>query len=477
MMRKVLLLLQSILVALHKQNLFVDAKHESILRGSQLKKQLGDGLPRFDLPDASATQNQRLLKDDKNPTSADKGGNDDKGGKGPSKDEDPVPSSSKEGSGPNKKDKNENDKNDRAGDKEDKNENDKNDNDESNKNDQESPTLSPVAHPVSAPTDKPMVLLTMAPSSTSIKLNPVPVPTISATSDPTVTLVLDPETSPPIDLVSEPIITDPAFVQPPDPAPTLNLIPPTDLVSARIMAPSVYTANHNGDQRSDIEFDKTKFVAVERLQPIKFDMTVSEYTQLMNTEKLDAYFKDFIENVLDMRSNRDWYPFNYKSVHNITMELLPMFGMEGDKKERSTKLEVPVQLILNGLIFVHLNDQDSQQTISINDSVTRSIFHDSFDHSMLLFFTFWGVDRLQEVLEEDGGIQNPVVNSVIVGNKQLITIDKDGNYFAYMDEGDGPSNSLALETSNFEKDSSARSSKYGVSSLIMISASTIWLCM
>jgi len=535
MIKNVLLLLQLIVVALYEQNLFVDAKHKTILRGSQVEKELGDGLPGFDLPEAAATQNQRLLKDEK-------------GGKGPSKDEDPVPISSREGSEPNKEKEDKNkkdrkDKNDRAGDKEDKNENDGNN--ESDKNNQESPTLSPVAPPVSAPiapalspvappvsapiapalspvappvsapTDEPMVLLTMAPSSTSINLKPVPVPTISTTLNPTVTLVLDPETSPPIDPVSEPIsdpaivqdptdtptssftslmtamidpevsspiesvskpVTSPTFVQAPDPAPIYNLIQSSDLVSARTMAPSVYTANHDGDKLPGIEFDKNKFVDVERLHPIKFNMTVSEFTQLMNTEKLDAYFKDFIENVLDMRSNRDWYPFNYKSVHNITMELLPIFGMGGDRNERSAKLDVPVQLILNGLIFVHLKDQGSQQTISTNDSVLQSTFHDSFAYSMLLYFTFWGVDSLQNVLEEDGGIQNPVVNSVSVGDKQLITIDKDGNYFAYMDEGDGPSNSLASETSKFEKDSSTRLSKYGVPSLIMISASTIWFC-
>jgi hypothetical protein len=610
MMKNVLLLLQLINVSLHEQNLFVDAKHKSILRGSQVEKQLGDGLPGFKLPEASATQNQRLLKDDKKPTSVEKDkkndspanqsatGKDknkdshseaDKGGKGSSENEDPIRSSRK---GPTDKDEKDGavDKNGRAGDKEDKNEkddNDENDKNESDKNDQESPTLSPlspptstpiastlspvappvsaptdepmmplttlspvspptstpiaptlspVAPPVSAPTDEPMMPLTMAPSST-INRNPVPVPTTSTISDHTMTLVFDHKTSPPIDPVSKPItsptmeqtsepvsvfilmpssnsvsdtiaqsvdslptfyptmietvdsefsseiesvskpVSSPTFLQAPETAPAFNLIPSSNSVSARTMAPSVYTANHDDDQHPDIEFDKTKFVAAERLHPIKFNMTVRKFTQLMNKEKLDAYFKDFIEDVLDMRSNRDWYPFNSKSVHNITMEFLPIFDMEGDQQERSALLTVPVQLIINGLIFVHLKDQGSQQTISINDNVPRSTFHDSFAHSMLLYFTFWGVDSLQNVLEDDGGIQNPVVNSVSVGDMQLITIDKDGNYFAYMDERDGSSNSLASAILDVGIESSARSPKYGVSSLIMISASTIWWCM
>jgi len=251
----------------------------------------------------------------------------------------------------------------------------------------------------------------------------------------------------------------------------------------------VNTANHDGDQLSDIEYDKTKFVAGERLLPIVFNMTVSKFTNTINYDALKSHFKDIIEDVLDMKSNLDWYPYHSKLMHNISVQLIPSDTLtEGINEEQSVDHTIPVQMIINGLVFVHVNEQGvgivtsttrnaggakQQPEDVVNDSAIRSTFHDSFDHSMLLYFTFWGVDSLQEVLEEDGGVQKPVIDSVSVGDKQLITIDKDGNYFAYMDEGDGPSNSFASETSKFEKDSSARASKYGLLTFIMISAASI----
>merc|ERR1712194_772623 len=119
--------------------------------------------------------------------------------------------------------------------------------------------------------------------------------------------------------------------------------------------------------------------------------------------------------------------------------------MEGNQEEQIADRMIPVQLIINGLVFVDLNKQDDevltattrnaggakQQRTAVNDNVTPlSTFHDSFDHSMLLFFTFWGVDSLQKILEEDGGFQNPVIDSVSIGKKKLLTfgIDKDDNY-------------------------------------------------
>lgn len=269
-----------------------------------------------------------------------------------------------------------------------------------------------------------------------------------------------------------------------------------------IVTPSVETDNilesgPAGDSSEDanveapeVEFDKTKFVAGERLLPIVFNMTVSKFTNTINHDALKTHFKDFIEDVLDMKSNLDWYPYHSKSMHNISIQLIPSDTLtEGINEEQSVDHTISVQMIINGLVFVHVNEQGvgivtsttrkaggaKQQPEDVNDSAIRSIFHDSFDHSMLLYFTFWGVENLQEALEEDGGVQKPVIDSIIVGKKQLITfhVDKDDNHL-YNGDHDSfkPKHSISKVISAVGNDSSARASKYGLYTFIMISATT-----
>jgi len=236
------------------------------------------------------------------------------------------------------------------------------------------------------------------------------------------------------------------------------------------------TSKPDSYQSPVIEFDKTKFIAGERLQPITFKMTVSKFTEIMNKEKLNIYFSELIGNVMGMRSNQDWYPSHLKSIDITTLELFPVLGMEGEPTQRSSQQIISVELVVNGLVFVHLNEKHNLQT-----SVTpRSAFHDIFDHSMLLYFTFWGVDDLQKVLNKDGGLQNPVIESVYVGWKQLIGIDQDGNYFAYEnEEGQGSSNLIpsAISSARDESASSTRASMNSLMLFLFILGSSMWWLM
>jgi hypothetical protein len=256
-----------------------------------------------------------------------------------------------------------------------------------------------------------------------------------------------------------------------------NDVPPTksqleEVIDENTSNSSDNTGKMESDQAPEFQFDKNKYVDGEKLQTITFSMTVSEFTQILNVEKLEAFFKDFVEDVLEMRSNRDWYPFHSKSVHNITMELLPNFVVERDIKERNANFIVPVQLNINGIVLVNFNEQDRQQRNNINDSAP-SAFKDSFDHSMLLYFTFWGVETLQNVLEEVGGLRDLVIRTVSVGKKELIAIDKDGAHLIKSDQSS--SNQIVATVSDIENKSSASASKCGLlTHIIMVSASLMW---
>jgi len=255
-----------------------------------------------------------------------------------------------------------------------------------------------------------------------------------------------------------------------------NIVPPTtsqfeEVIDENTSNSSDDTGEPESDQAPEFQFDKNKYIDGEKLQTITFSMTVSKFTQILNEEKLEAYFKDFVEDVLEMSSNRDWYPFHSKSVHNITMELLPNFVVERDIKKRNANFIVPVQLNVNGIVLVNFNEQDSQQRNNINDSAP-SAFKDSFDYSMLLYFTFWGVDTLQNVLEEVGGLQDLVIRSVSVGKKELVAIDKDGSYLIKSDQSS--SNQIVAAVSDIENKSSTSASKCSLLTYIMISASIMW---
>jgi hypothetical protein len=241
----------------------------------------------------------------------------------------------------------------------------------------------------------------------------------------------------------------------------------------------------------EIEYDTSKFLAGEQLEPIIFNMNVKKYTSVMNHDILTAHIQEFLEDVLDMKSNSNWFPFHSKSMHNISVELFPGIAVVDENHEgKSQDRAIAVQLVVNGLVLVHANEREGaviskkrnadgakEHTQTSSDKASRSKFQDSFDHSMLLYFTFWGVDSLQKVLEEDGGLQKPVIGSVVVGEKQLITFgtDKDDNY-KYEGDHDAsskPKRPPAKAISDVGKESSASATKYGSLTLMIAALGSI----
>ncbi len=257
----------------------------------------------------------------------------------------------------------------------------------------------------------------------------------------------------------------------------------------------------NVDSLTDV-VDGSKFIAAAKLQPITFNMNVKKVTTATDTTALQSFIKNFIEDVLNMKSNRDWYPSHSKSVDNLSIDLvtenvdaLPSaVVLEGARKQNSgDKHTIPVKLTVNGVVFVHAKNEDAQvtaaatrkkddpqpRTIAIEDSNSTSTFYDSFDHSMLLYYTFWGVDDLEKVLQKDGGLRKPVIDSVTLGKKEVIAfgVDKDTN-FAY--SGDHSSNkpkrsqATAMSQVGSRRSSGARvPAKHGVLTFLLISATRI----
>eukprot|EP00535_Pseudo-nitzschia_heimii_P012180 CAMPEP_0197197654 /NCGR_PEP_ID=MMETSP1423-20130617/32973_1 /TAXON_ID=476441 /ORGANISM="Pseudo-nitzschia heimii, Strain UNC1101" /LENGTH=726 /DNA_ID=CAMNT_0042651479 /DNA_START=8 /DNA_END=2185 /DNA_ORIENTATION=- len=300
--------------------------------------------------------------------------------------------------------------------------------------------------------------------------------TLFPVSNPSMTPELDSDLSPEIEPVLKPV-APPTNNQASEPMQASTLKPSTNRASDPTMSPSIVSTTGAGDYSStmgptmpltDIEFDETKFVAGDKLKRITFLMTISEPTEIANEEKLEIYFKEFIERVLDMSGNEDWYPFHVKSVDNITIDLIPMFTLQGAQKERSVGQGFPVTLIINGLVFVHSSGQQNQDTIDINNKVPQLTFHDFFEHSLLLYLTFWGVDNLQEVMTKDGGLKNPVIHSVFVGMKQLIRFDNDSLH------KDNHDSSAATGRVNTKSESSERISKKNFLSFITILGGIIW---
>jgi len=197
------------------------------------------------------------------------------------------------------------------------------------------------------------------------------------------------------------------------------------------------------DEQLNFGLDESKFVVKEYLQPITFNMTVSHLSRMKNNDKLQTYFKKFIEEVLGMRSNEDWYPFHSKSMNNISIELVSGVLVRGSGAVDNDHA-IPVQLIINGDIFVHKKKNGAETTTSLTRSASAkkkesaissrkpslSTFNDSFNDSILLYFTFWGAESLEQNLEEYGGLQDPYLVSVSVGEQELIAfgVDKDDNY-------------------------------------------------
>lgn len=313
-----------------------------------------------------------------------------------------------------------------------------------------STTLFPIREPI-APTTSPTKVLVSEPDPTEYPTSPYGTPTSAATTAESDSPVSEP--------VSQPI--------------TIQFKPSSNPVSDETMAPTVGSTEAPTMLITEIEFDEAEFIDAEKFKPITFHMTVSKLTQITNQENLELYFKDFIEDVLDMDSNQVWYPINVKSIGNITVDFMPTFVLEGEQgapSQRNINYNFPVELIVNGLVFVHLNEQQNQETLDESESISK--FHDFFEHRLLLYFSFWGVDSLQEVLIGEGGLQNPFIHSVSVGKKVLITFDKDGNYL--YDDDDGSSNSIEETITNIESKSSEIVPNKSLLTFIMISSTILW---
>ena len=257
----------------------------------------------------------------------------------------------------------------------------------------------------------------------------------------------------------------------------------------------------NVDSLTDV-VDGSKFIAAAKLQPITFNMNVKKVTTATDTTSLQSFIKNFIEDVLNMQSNRDWYPSHSKSVDNLSIDLvtdnvdaLPSaVVLEGAHKQNNGhKHTIPVRLTVNGVVFVHAKNEDAQvtaaatrkkddpqpRTIAIEGNNSTSTFYDSFDHSMLLYYTFWGVEDLEKVLQKDGGLRKPVIDSVTLGEKKVIAfgVDKDANFAYNGDHGSNKpkrSQATAMSQLGSRRSSGARASaKYGVLTFLLISARSI----
>ena len=131
---------------------------------------------------------------------------------------------------------------------------------------------------------------------------------------------------------------------------------------------------------------------------------------------------------------------------------------------------------MNGVVFVHSKIKDPLATSeegepqiktgTIEDRTPGSTFYDSFNHSMLLYYTFWGVDDFQKVLEKEGGLRKPVIGSVSLGEKELITfgVHKEENY-ANTGRHGSSSNSKRLSMQAISKFESMSGKSYTLSIL------------
>ena len=178
------------------------------------------------------------------------------------------------------------------------------------------------------------------------------------------------------------------------------------------------------------DFDRTKFVAVEQLPTIGFRITVNKITKLRGKRKLKDYFMRFLKRIMDMGHNQSWYRFHSKSIGKITTELLPVWN--GDvtnvAKGRSANLQEEQQqqklvLLLDAFVFVHVNDQ----VVIDEDELQQPMFRDSFVDSLQIHLALWGFADLQSFLEETSGLENPVIESVFVGDTTIMGRDSDGN--------------------------------------------------
>ena len=263
-----------------------------------------------------------------------------------------------------------------------------------------------------------------------------------------------------------------------------------DELTTRTSSETPEQASENNDL-SEIMYDKSKFVTATKLQPITFKINVEQYSAVTNVIALTSYIKIFIDDILDMKSNVDWYPTYPKTVDNLSIDLVQdAVDIEGPPSPNSDDRAISVRLVINGVVFVHAKPPEKEATTAMSRSagefqqdtitVDDSVFRSTFSHSMLLYFTFWGIDGLQKVLEDDGGLRKPVISSVVVGEKELVAFgtDKD-DIFAHNGDQDSskPKRSQAKESSVVGRSGASfvRASTYGLLTFVLISATSLLL--
>ena len=378
---------------------FVAAKQKNTLRGLFENKEPGqlDELPFGSANDVSLTKDKLVRKDDKDSTES------------PSE----LPSSYPTQT-PTRKQK-ENDE------KEDKSDIDPD------------PTIAPTtAKPTVAPTDMPFMDPTGRP--TAPPTDAVVVVTNTPTRGPIALIdmsfldLTDRPTAPPTDVVV--VVTNTPTRAPSSQTtinPTALLTPSSSPIFEATSSPSlgvrVIAASKSNTTASD-STEYPSFVVEEELPEIIIDMTVDNFTQTVNCmNKLEKYFIDFIEGILGMSSSNEWYSYHLKSVGNISIELVSDVYVEENNDVLPAKkllpsavpvgfspIPIPIRLIINGLVVVR---------VAAN---TTSSLKESLCHNMLMYMSFWGVEKMQNVLEEGDCFQNPIINLIIVGEKEIPTV-------------------------------------------------------
>ena len=378
---------------------FVAAKQKNTLRGLFENKEPGqlDELPFGSANDVSLTKDKLVRKDDKDSTES------------PSE----LPSSYPTQT-PTRKQK-ENDE------KEDKSDIDPD------------PTIAPTtAKPTVAPTDMPFMDPTGRP--TAPPTDAVVVVTNTPTRGPIALIdmsfldLTDRPTAPPTDAV---VVVTNSPTRAPSSQTTINptalLTPSSSPIFEATSSPSlgvrVIAASKSNTTASD-STEYPSFVVEEELPEIIIDMTVDNFTQTVNCmNKLEKYFIDFIEGILGMSSSNEWYSYHLKSVGNISIELVSDVYVEENNDVLPAKkllpsavpvgfspIPIPIRLIINGLVIVR---------VAAN---TTSSLKESLCHNMLMYMSFWGVEKMQNVLEEGDCFQNPIINLIIVGEKEIPTV-------------------------------------------------------
>ena len=289
------------------------------------------------------------------------------------------------------------------------------------------PTRGPIAlidmsfldltdRPTAPPTD---VVVVVTNTPTRAPIASIDIPSMNPTDRPT---------APPTDVVV--VVTNTPTRAPSSQTtinPTALLTPSSSPIFEDTSSPSlgvrVIAASKSNTTASD-STEYPSFVVEEELPEIIIDMTVDNFTQTVNCmNKLEKYFIDFIEGILGMSSSNEWYSYHLKSVGNISIELVSDVYVEENNDVLPAKkllpsavpvgfspIPIPIRLIINGLVVVR---------VAAN---TTSSLKESLCHNMLMYMSFWGVEKMQNVLEEGDCFQNPIINLIIVGEKEIPTV-------------------------------------------------------